>query len=127
MILKFNVDGIEPNSPFLSFFQTQDDGHYLLIMRADSYPENIDRDMPDVYFEFDDQSWGEYGGIEQIKLTRNLFVLKLDPCRTKRSIEYDEFHINFDCNDSDFLNSCNVLKDDIMEGYEDRLKITLGL
>lgn len=121
MILKFSAGQvwIDDGSFNISFSSEEDDEHYFVMQRDDSYIEEALPNVESIYTELDDQCWGQNGGIDWVTLSRNQFTVNFNSSRAAR-IGYDEIQINFSLDDSEFQELRNVLQK-IMRGYEDKL------
>ncbi|WP_373535221.1 hypothetical protein [Microcoleus sp.] len=117
--------GIE--DPFSIGFSSEEDEdsenyHYFVMERNEFYKKAPPPNLGCVYWEIDDQCWGEYGGIKEVTLNRERLIVHFDPSRPNPHINYDEVRIAFSVNDSEFQKLQNTLQK-IMLGYEDRLNL----
>src|SRR5215203_4960950 len=72
------------------------DENYLMIQQSlDEYDEqDIRLGMNTYHIERDDQSYGEYGGVERINLSRNSIEVELDE-RGRKNLQCDGVQIDF--------------------------------
>lgn len=84
-------------------FYNPDEEHYLMIQHQDEYDEDdADLGMNTYHIERDDQSYGNYGGVEKVILQSNQIQFILNP-HGKKSLQCEEVLIDFEINDRQFL------------------------
>lgn len=105
MVLQFSTDAVMIEETDLDIlvvgFYTDD--HYLMIQQGlDEYDEqDIRLGMNTYHIERDNQSYGEYGGVERILLERNLIEIELDE-RGKKNLQCDRIKIDFQTDDENY-------------------------
>jgi hypothetical protein len=105
MVLQFSTDAVLIEETDLDVlvvgFYTDD--HYLMIQQGlDEYDEqDIRLGMNTYHIERDDQSYGEYGGVERILLHRSLIEVELDE-RGKKNLQCDRIEIDFQTDDENY-------------------------
>ncbi|MEG3842167.1 Imm10 family immunity protein [Microcoleus sp. herbarium14] len=107
---------------YMGFSSGEDNEHYFVMQRHEFHKEDALPNLESVYWEIDDQSWGEYGGIKEVTLNRERLIVHFDPSRPNPNTDCDEARIAFSVNDSEFQKLQNTLQK-IMLGYEDRLNL----
>ncbi|MGB7712549.1 MAG: Imm10 family immunity protein [Microcoleus sp.] len=113
--------GIE-ESFYIGFSSGEDNEHYFVMQRHEFHKEDALPNLESVYWEIDDEGWGEYGGIKEVTLNRERLIVRFDPSRPNAHQDCDEAKIAFSVNDSEFQKLQNTLQK-IMLGYEDRLNL----
>lgn len=97
MTIHFEAEAVEvevnENDVLCVGFYTEE--NYLMI----SYP--LDIEDGNYHIERDDQSWGEYGGVEKINLSRNQIEVILDE-RGKKHLECGGVTVDFEADDETF-------------------------
>ena len=117
--------GIE--DPFSIGFSSEEDEdsenyHYFVMERNEFYKKAPPPNLGCVYWEIDDQCWGEYGGIQEVTLSRERLIVRFNCSRPNPHTNCEEARIAFSVNDSEFQKLQNTLQK-IMLGYEDRLNL----
>ncbi|MEG4958863.1 MULTISPECIES: Imm10 family immunity protein [unclassified Microcoleus] len=107
---------------YIGFSSGEDNEHYFVMQRHEFHQEDALPNLKSVYWEIDDQSWGEYGGIKEVTLNRERLIVHFDRSRPNPHTNCDEARIAFSVNDSEFQKLQNTLQK-IMLGYEDRLNL----
>jgi len=107
---------------YIGFSSGEDNEHYFVMQRDEFHEEEALPNLESVYWEIDDQCWGEYGGIKEVTLNRERLIVHFDPSRANPHTDCDEAKIAFSVNDSEFQKLQNTLQK-IMLGYEDRLNL----
>ncbi|MEG4168447.1 MULTISPECIES: Imm10 family immunity protein [unclassified Microcoleus] len=107
---------------YIGFSSGEDNEHYFVMQRHEFHKEDALPNVGSVYWEIDDQSWGEYGGIKEVTLNRERLIVRFDPSRPNPHTNCEEARIAFSVNDSEFQKLQNTLQK-IMLGYEDRLNL----
>lgn len=97
MILQFQADAVEIEETefdVLSIgFYTEE--NYLMIQQG------LDVENADYHIERDDQSFGGYGGVEKIELSRNLIAVGLNETG-KENLQCDKLEIGFEIDDENY-------------------------
>lgn len=113
---------IQEHSLFIGFSSGEDNEHYFVMSRHEFHKKDALPNVGSVYWEIDDQSWGEYGGIKEVTLKRDKLIVLFDPSRPNPHIGCEGVKIAFSANDSEFQDLQKVLQE-IMLGYEDMLNL----
>lgn len=105
MILKFETDTVEIEENDVDVlvvgFYTEEN-YFMIQQSLDEYDEQDARLGMDTYhIERDDQSFGGYGGVGQIKLQRNLLEVELDE-KGKTNLECSGINIAFQTPEDNF-------------------------
>lgn len=114
--------GIEEELLYIGFSSGEDNEHYFVMQRHEFHKVDALPNLKSVYWEIDDQSWGEYGGIKEVTLNRERLIVRFDRSRPNPHTNCEEARIAFSVNDSEFQKLQNTLQK-IMLGYEDRLNL----
>lgn len=105
MILHFETETVEAEVNDLDIlivgFYTEE--NYLMIQQSlDEYDEqDIRLGMNAYHIERDDQSYGGYGGVEQIDLSRNSIEVNLNEIG-KKNLQCDGVKVNFETDDENY-------------------------
>jgi hypothetical protein len=79
--------------------------HYLLVQRSKQHDQQDEElGMKNMYYEFDDQGRGFYGGVHQLRLGRNSLDLFLAPDVAKKHQMEPELHIPLALADAEWQN-----------------------
>jgi hypothetical protein len=105
MILHFETDSVfieETDLDVLIVGFYTDEGYLMIQQSLDEYDEqDIRLGMNTYHIERDDQSYGEYGGVEQINLSRKAIEVKLDKTG-KKNLQCDSVEIDFQTDDENY-------------------------
>lgn len=113
MILNFETDAVEIEETDLDVlivgFYT--DENYLMIQQSlDGYDEQDESlGMNSYHIERDDQSYGGYGGVEQINLQRNSIEVELDEIG-KQNLQCDGVKVDFETDEETYQTLTEKLK-----------------
>ena len=77
--------------------------NYLMIQQSfdESDEQDVELGMNTYHIERDDQSFGGYGGVEQINLSRNSIEVELNETG-KENLECDSVKVDFDTDDENY-------------------------
>jgi len=105
MILQFEADAVEIEKTesdvlVVGFYAEE---NYLMIQQSlDEFDEqDISLGMNTYHIERDDQSFGDYGGVEKIELSRNLIEVVLNETG-KENLQCDGLKIGFETNNENY-------------------------
>ena len=105
MIVKFETENVEieenENQVLIVGFYTEE--NYLM------FQQPLDFEDANYHIERDDQSYGEYGGIEWINLSRNKIEVILDE-HGKEHLECDGVTVDFETDEETYLLLIEKLK-----------------
>jgi hypothetical protein len=121
--LSAKIVRIQEDSFFIGFSSGEDNEYYFVMQRHEFHKKDALPNVESVYWEMDDECWGEYGGIKEVTLKRDRLIVRFDPSRPNANKDCDEARIAFSVNDSEFQKLQNTLQKKIMLGYEDKLNL----
>jgi hypothetical protein len=113
MILHFETDAVEIEETDLEVlivgFYTEE--NYLMIQQSlDGYDEqDVRLGLNNYHIERDDQSYGGYGGVEQINLSPHAIAVKLDQTG-KENLECEGVTVDFKTDDENYQLLAEKLK-----------------
>lgn len=113
MILHFETEAVEIEETDLDIlivgFYT--DENYLMIQQSlDGYDEQDESlGMNSYHIERDDQSFGGYGGVEQINLERHTIEVELDEIG-KQNLQCDRVKVDFETDEETYQTLAKKLK-----------------
>lgn len=119
MVLSFEASdvAIEENEFDVLVIGFYAEDNYLIIQQSlDEYDEqDVSLGMNTYHIERDDQSYGGYGGVKQVRLSRKLIEIDLDETG-KENLDCDSVRINFETDDETYTLLKEKLKQIFGEG-----------
>lgn len=113
MILEFSAEevGIEETEFRVLVVGFYTGENYLMIQQSleESDEQDTGSGMNSYHIERDDQSYGGYGGVERIDLSRNQIEVKLDETG-KENLECDAVRVEFETGDETYETLAEKLK-----------------
>jgi Immunity protein 10 len=105
MIVHFETDSVfieETDLDVLIVGFYKEDNYLMIQQSLDEYDEqDIRLGMNTYHIERDDQSFGGYGGVEKINLSRNAIEVKLDKTG-RENLQCDGVEIDFETDDENY-------------------------
>lgn len=113
MIVEFYAEevGIEESEFEILVVGFYTEENYLMIQKTlgESDEQETDSEMNSYHVERDDQSFGGYGGVERIELSRNQIEARLDETG-KANLDCDAVKVEFETDDETYKTLTEKLK-----------------